>query len=72
MRQAILVLAAASEATITVKYVFCGLCGHYRPIRKNGMTLLSPTWKTADARFRACCADCGATSSSSQAEKTLA
>jgi hypothetical protein len=72
MRQAILALTAASEAMMTEKYVFYGLCGHYRPIRKNGVTVLSPTWKTADARFRACCADCDATSSSSLAEKTLA
>lgn len=39
-------LADVSEFAMTEKYqTFCRLCGYYRPIRENGQTLLSPTWR---------------------------
>ena len=46
LNQAIIALAAVSEAAMSEKYqIFCRFCGYYRPIRESSQTLLSPVWR---------------------------
>jgi len=52
--QGIASLEQVSRAVLIEKYqVFCRLCGHYRPMRDNSHTLLSPVWQRAIERYSA-------------------
>lgn len=53
LNEEIVKLDDVTGSAMVDKYqVFCRLCGHYRPIRENSQTLLSPHWRDALARYK--------------------